>query len=44
VENIFWSDTAIHRTRCLPLEPGILLTMLKAQSQHWGSNPQLWLN
>jgi hypothetical protein len=32
------------RIQYLPLEPGQLLTMQYAQSQHWDLNPQPWLN
>jgi hypothetical protein len=33
-----------HRIQYLPLEPGQLLTMQYAQSQHWDLDPQPWLN
>jgi hypothetical protein len=32
------------RIQCLPLEPGQLLIMQYAQSQHWDLDPQPWLN
>jgi hypothetical protein len=34
----------IRRIQYLPLEPGQLLIMQYAQSQHWDLDPQPWLN